>query len=78
MKPHPTLRLPRGRRKYKLNADVTPELLAQLDRVTAQIPLLSRHKTHVAALRLGLALLDGDPVRLLREVQADIARPESA
>jgi hypothetical protein len=49
----------------KLSANVTPELLDQLDAVVKKNgPFAKRHAIHLAALRIGLAEIANNPSRL--------------
>lgn len=51
----------------KLSANVTPELLDQLDAVVKKNgPFAKRHAIHLAALRIGLAEITNNPSRLLQ------------
>lgn len=57
---------PKSANITKLSANVTPELLDQLDAVVKQNgPFAKRHAIHLAALRIGLAEITTNPNRLL-------------
>jgi hypothetical protein len=53
----------------KLSANVTPDLLDQIDHlVKVNGPFAKRHSIHVAALRIGLTEITNNPNRLLEAI----------
>jgi hypothetical protein len=57
--------------KVLIGLRVTPEDARRLDAIEARIPIASRHRIAREALRIGMGVLEEDPLRLL-------ARPKEA